>query len=64
MSESPSLYTRLGGYDAIVAVTENLLPRVVSESQLGRFGKHRKKKRGMNISFIKSLIMCETERGY
>lgn len=41
MSDSPSLYTRLGGYDAIVAVTDNLLPRLVGDSQLGRFWKHR-----------------------
>ena len=41
MSDSPSLYTRLGGYDAIVAVTDNLLPRLVGDSQLRRFWKHR-----------------------
>ena len=41
MSESPSLYTRLGGYDAIVAVANNLLPRLVGDPQLGRFWKHR-----------------------
>ena len=36
-----SLYERLGGYDAIVAVTNNLLPRLVGDAQLGRFWKHR-----------------------
>jgi len=41
MGESKSLYTRLGGYDAIVSVTDNLLPRLVSDPQLGRFWKHR-----------------------
>jgi hemoglobin len=36
-----TLYTRLGGYDAIVAVTENLLSRLTSDHQLGRFWKNR-----------------------
>lgn len=36
-----SLYTRLGGYDAIAAVVENLLPRLTSDKLLGRFWAHR-----------------------
>lgn len=36
-----SLYDRLGGYDAISAVANNLLPRLMSDEQLGRFWKHR-----------------------
>jgi hemoglobin len=36
-----SLYARLGGYDAIVAVTEDLLSRLTKDPQLGRFWKHR-----------------------
>ncbi len=36
-----SLYQRLGGYDAIVAVVNDLLPRLVSDPQLGRFWAHR-----------------------
>lgn len=36
-----SLYQRLGGYDAIAAVAENLLPRLRADSQLGRFWAHR-----------------------
>jgi hemoglobin len=39
--QSKSLYTRLGGYDAITAVVEDLLPRLVNDSQLGRFWQHR-----------------------
>lgn len=35
------LYKRLGGYDAIAAVADNLLPRLMGDSQLGRFWKHR-----------------------
>lgn len=36
-----SLYSRLGGYDAIAAVAENLLPRLMADDQLGRFWQHR-----------------------
>ncbi|HHJ15524.1 MAG TPA: group 1 truncated hemoglobin [Gammaproteobacteria bacterium] len=36
-----SLYDRLGGYDAIAAVVNNLLPRLMSDSQLGRFWENR-----------------------
>ena len=38
---SDTLYTRLGGYDAIVAVVNDLLPRLASDPALGRFWKHR-----------------------
>ena len=37
MSESKSLYTRLGGYDAIAAVSENLVDRLMADQRLGRF---------------------------
>jgi hemoglobin len=36
-----SLYERLGGYDAIAAVANNLLPRLEGDPQLGRFWQHR-----------------------
>jgi hemoglobin len=39
--QTNSLYTRLGGYDAITAVVENLLPRLVNDAQLGRFWQNR-----------------------
>lgn len=41
--ESPgaTLYSRLGGYDAIAAVADDLLPRLMNDAQLGRFWKHR-----------------------
>jgi hemoglobin len=35
------LYARLGGYDAIAAVAEDLLPRLIADAQLGRFWQHR-----------------------
>lgn len=41
MPEAKSLYARLGGYDAVVAVVEDLLPRLMGDAQLGRFWLHR-----------------------
>jgi hemoglobin len=38
---SDTLYARLGGYDAIVAVTEDLLSRLTTDPQLGRYWKNR-----------------------
>ena len=36
-----SLYERLGGYDAITAFANDLLPRLQSDALLGRFWEHR-----------------------
>ena len=36
-----SLYERLGGYDALTAVANDLLPRLQGDAQLGRFWKNR-----------------------
>ena len=43
MSEqaTATLYARLGGYDAIAAVADDLLSRLMSDPQLGRFWAHR-----------------------
>ena len=41
MSKEKTLYERLGGYDAIAAVANDLLPRLRSDPQLGRFWAHR-----------------------
>ena len=35
------MYTRLGGYDAIAAVSNNLVPRLRTDEKLGRFWTHR-----------------------
>ncbi|MBM4337841.1 MAG: group 1 truncated hemoglobin [Deltaproteobacteria bacterium] len=40
MSEK-TLYERLGGYDAISAVANDLLPRLQEDASLGRFWAHR-----------------------
>jgi hemoglobin len=37
----PTLYERLGGYDAIPAVADDLLPRLQNDALLGRFWAHR-----------------------
>jgi hemoglobin len=37
--ETTSLYARLGGYDAIAAVTDELLARLLKDPQLGGFWK-------------------------
>ena len=36
-----TLYERLGGYDAIAAVANDLLPRLRADSRLARFWQHR-----------------------
>ena len=36
-----TLYERLGGYDALAAVANDLLPRLQADPQLGRFWAHR-----------------------
>ena len=36
-----TLYARLGGYDSIAAVCDDLLPRLAGDPRLGRFWKHR-----------------------
>jgi hemoglobin len=36
-----TLYERLGGYDAISAVTNDLLPRLQADAQLARYWQHR-----------------------
>ena len=39
--QEKTLYERLGGYDAIAAVPDNLLPRLEHDAQLGRFWANR-----------------------
>ena len=36
-----TLYARLGGYDAIAAVADDLLARLTADAQLARFWQHR-----------------------
>src|SRR6266446_2197191 len=41
METGKSLYQRLGGYDAIAAVANDLLPRLMDDQLLGRFWQNR-----------------------
>ena len=57
MDTSDTLYARLGGYDAIAAVSDNLLPRLMQDPQLGRFWAHRgedgiKREKQLLINFL------------
>src|SRR5213082_1528679 len=57
MSEKKTLYERLGGYDAITAVANDLLPRLQRDPQLGRFWAHRgedgvKREKQLLIDFL------------
>src|SRR6266849_5254985 len=52
-----TLYARLGGYDAISAVVNDLLPRVQADPQLARFWQHRsedvlKREKQLLIDFL------------
>jgi len=56
MSEK-TLYQRLGGYDAISAVANDLLPRLQADARLGRFWQHRaedgvKREKQLLIDFL------------
>jgi hemoglobin len=56
---APSLYERLGGYDAVSAVANNLLPRLMGDEKLGRFWSHRgadgiKREKQLLIDFLSS----------
>ena len=55
--ENKTLYERLGGYDAITAVVDDLLPRLRADPQLGRFWAHRgddglKREKQLLIDFL------------
>ena len=61
--KSETLYERLGGYDAIAAVANDLLPRLQKDPQLGRFWAHRgedgvKREKQLLIDFL-----CESAGG-
>ena len=54
---SKTLYERLGGYDAISAVVNDLLPRLQADSGLARFWQHRgedglKREKQLLIDFL------------
>lgn len=71
MSET-TLHERLGGYDAISAVANDLLPRLQADPQLRRFWEHRgedgiAREKQLLIDFLCSNaggpILCITQGG-
>jgi hemoglobin len=61
--QKKSLYDRLGGYDAIAAVADDLVARLNQDPQLGRFWAHRgedgvKREKQLLIDFL-----CECAGG-
>lgn len=67
---SKTLYERLGGYDAISAIANDLLPRLQADAQLARFWQNRgddgvKREKQLLIDFLCSCAggtMYYTER--
>ena len=56
-ADTKTLYERLGGYDAIAAVANDLLPRLRADPQLARFWAHRgedgvKREKQLLIDFL------------
>jgi hemoglobin len=58
---TPSLYERLGGYDGIAAIVDDLLPRLLGDAQLAVFWKGKcndslKKDRQLIVDFLGSAF--------
>jgi hemoglobin len=58
-----SLYSRLGGYDAIAAVANDLLPRLRSDPQLGRFWNNRAEDSIMREKQLLIDFLCANSGG-
>ncbi len=64
MSEGQkTLYERLGGYDAIAAVANDLLPRLRNDPQLGRFWKNRAEDSIMREKQLLIDFLCTSAGG-
>ena len=61
--EQKTLYQRLGGYDAIAAVADDLLPRLRNDSQLGRFWQNRAEDSIMREKQLLSDFLCANAGG-
>ena len=58
-----TLYERLSGYDAISAVANDLLPRLRSDPQLGRFWAHRGEDGVMREKQLLIEFLCASAGG-
>jgi len=64
MSEvQKTLYERLGGYDAIAAVANDVMSRLRSDPQLGRFWKNRAEDSIMREKQLLRDFMCANAGG-
>jgi len=61
--ETTSLYTRLGGYDAIAAITDELLARLRNDPQLGGFWKGHSENSLRRDRQLVVNYMCEAAGG-
>jgi hemoglobin len=61
--DTKSLYDRLGGYTAIAAVANDLLPRLRADPQLGRFWAHRGEDRIMREKQLLVDFLCASAGG-
>jgi hemoglobin len=61
--ETKSLYERLGGYDAIAAVTDDLLARLLNDPQLGGFWKGHSENSLRRDRQLVVNFMCEAAGG-
>ena len=61
--ERRTLYARLGGYDAVAAVANDLLPRLQGDPQLGRFCAHRGEDGVMREKQLLINFLCASAGG-
>ena len=62
--QTKSLYERLGGYDAIAAVTDDLLARLLNDPQLGVFWKGHSENSLRRDRQLVVNYMCEAAGGH
>ena len=62
-NDKKTLYERLGGYDAITAVANDLLPRLRTAPQLGRFWAHRGEDGVMHEKQLLIDFLCASAGG-
>jgi hemoglobin len=62
-NDKKTLYERLGGYDAIAAVANDLLPRLRADPQLGRFWAHRGEDGVMREKQLLIEFLCASAGG-
>jgi hemoglobin len=61
--QQKTLYERLGGYDAIAAVANDLVPRLRNDPQLGRFWKNRAEDSIMREKQLLIDFLCASAGG-